>query len=339
MDNFFNNAEELWRQIVTLISAWASQAPEFIAEYWEFIAVGVLVFLLIVLLILRAVGRRRLQGDKKPAADKAKPLKAGATKHRDFYEVGQRPVIVYRNTKQKAPEDDTEKTEDAQEEQQAEEELQPPAEQETPQEQKPEPESEQSTKEEEKTDQPEEYLQTDEETETQPEQDTPPTTKEPSSDQEAEEEETAETQPLPPEPEEELPPAEKQPSDPEGPTAAVDPKLIPFLESDMANEVIHLFNNLGFPVEIFYQGQYGADFVAGEKERIFIHVKDWKKKVPAYTINEARQYADAKNCSRVLVVAPAFEGGAKRAARELDVDLWNKRALKIQQRRFTFMSK
>ncbi len=359
MDNFLDWLRDFGALVMETVSTLISQAPEFIAEYWEFVAVGLLIILLVVLLIVRAAGRRAPKakaGDGKPKSPK--PEKKGKQSTASYYEVEHRPVIVYRSSQQKDAEQEVEQEEETRKPEHSEPEQVPDGESEV------EPDTEQQLAQ--QQDEMPETVDDEESSDTETEQQTAPegplaatedlprdsdTQQDEQGSELPEDDETTpdkehEKQPAAPEQatdideydEEEIPVAQEKPSQQVGTAPAVDPKFIPFLESDLANQVIHLFNNQGFPVEIFYQGQYGADMVAGEMNQVFIQVKDWKRKVPEYAIKEARQTADAKNCSKIVIVAPAFDGGAKRAARRSDVELWTKRTLKKQQRRFTFTS-
>lgn len=265
------------------------QALDLFYAYWDYVAAGILLLLLFILLLTRI---RRGRGSVKAVTPK---IEKSAEKQSsgNFFEVDHRPVIVYRRS---------EKEENEGEQKHAEEET---------------PEVEDLTA------QPEAH---DDEAEMSLPEETP----------------IAQTAPAPA-PARETRPASKPPAaaeskeDRDASTKAVQHRLLPLLESDLANIVLRLFTSQNYEMEIVYQGHYGADLIGSSQgTRIFVQVKDWKKKVRENTVLEARNFARANRCDLVLIVSAGFDRSAVKKAKTASATLWNKKMLHKQETKFTF---
>lgn len=303
--------KELWDsyQIPTII-------PELISEFWEFIAAGLLLLLLLILLFRL----RRSRG-----AD------GGSNQEIEFFDLEQ-PAIVYGKEKEPA-------------EQEAEETETKPA---RP---SPLPKSLRGGNFLEVDHRPVIVYRKKKKADPEPEQVDPSRQAEAAPAASANTHQRAIQPPAPPPPAEPAPSREaaattsSQLTKPEAapanaghnpPSEPAAPRHLPYLESDLANEVLRLFHNQGFKMDILYQGQYGADLIAtGPGGRSFVQVKDWKKKVKDIIVQEAYKYANANGCSRVVIVSDSFDRAAIRAAKKYEVAIWTKKTLQKQQKNFT----
>lgn len=228
----------------------------------------------------------------------------------EFLEVGPEPVIVYRRAEQlQDPEPVPEKPQ-----------PQPALPSDSPEEAEPQPESPGPEA---------EPVLTEPEVEAEPYQPALPEL-----DEEPRPEPVMDPEPQPdPEPEAEtsakpqIPPANKEP--------------LPYLESELANNTLKLFDQLGFQIErIVYQGIYGGDFIAVRPGvRAYVQVKDWKKKVTANIVSEVNGYANTHDCNQAIIVTSAnFNRQAKTTAARMNVSLWNPKTLKKLKKKPLFPS-
>lgn len=106
---------------------------------------------------------------------------------------------------------------------------------------------------------------------------------------------------------------------------------LPFLLSDLATDSVLFFSQQGYHIEqIVYQGSFGADYIAVRPGlRIYIQVKDRKKKITENAAQEVYSYAKAHDCGQaILITASGFSGSTARAALKMNVLLWDLRTYK-----------
>jgi len=125
------------------------------------------------------------------------------------------------------------------------------------------------------------------------------------------------------------------------PKAQIKPRLVttpappseplPYLESELANDTLFLFSHQGFQIEkIVYQGKYGADLIVTRPgARVYVHVKEWKKKITDSTVQEVYNYAKTNDCNQVIIVASSsFLRNATKVAARMNVILWSPKTIK-----------
>lgn len=115
------------------------------------------------------------------------------------------------------------------------------------------------------------------------------------------------------------------------PPASSPPPLLPYLESELANDTLNFFSAHGYDIEkIVYQGVYGADFIATSPGiRAYVQVKGWKKKIAENNVLEVYGYANNHDCNQIILVSASnFPRAAAKAAARIGVKLWNRKTLK-----------
>jgi hypothetical protein len=135
-----------------------------------------------------------------------------------------------------------------------------------------------------------------------------------------------------------LPDPEPQPDSEAKPFKAPSQKLppalaepMPYLESELANDALKLFDEQGFRLEtVLYQGKFGADFIAVRPGiRAYVQIKDWKKKSTDITIQDVYNYANSNDCNQVVLLSlTGSDRSATKTAKKLGVILWTPKDLK-----------
>jgi len=110
---------------------------------------------------------------------------------------------------------------------------------------------------------------------------------------------------------------------------------LPLLESDLANDLLRDFRDWGCRFEeVVYQGRYGADVVFSRGgQRIFVQIKEWKKKAGENVVQEVAGYRHSQRCEMAIIINYAgFERAAEKLAGSKGIFLWNKREMERQRK-------